>query len=118
MSSEITPERSEAATETPSNSTETSPQFSDIGSLRPEDFEDVGCEEDSQGSRKKSSPKYYDWIFVSNREEKTDILTNQHKKFRWLYPTTNGSVLRCTFHLNCPFKVKIVAPDLRKLSCI
>lgn len=50
----------------------------------------------------------HDWKNLENPTTKTEILSNQHIRYRWCYNIANGRVLRCSLHDECEYRVQIV----------
>jgi hypothetical protein len=110
-----------------SDSDQTWSQESDIRSLRAAEFEviDESSTEDEDGmivlSQKKKGGRRndddrkkqnsYNWKFLCDPNEKHTILTNRFTKFTWDFTVSTGCVCRCKFHLDCQFRIKIVAPN-------
>jgi hypothetical protein len=128
FSAQTTPGQEDTASE----SDKTWSQQSDIHSLRSAEFECVSLrdsdeddddneeEDQKKGGGKKPSIIYKlnEWKFVCDEKEKHSILVDRFTKFKFDFQVPNGNVCRCKFHIDCPFKIKIVAPNASKKSVI
>lgn len=125
-SAQTTPGQEDSASESDNTWT----QESDIRSLKDTEFDcisiksddddDSNNEEDNSDQKKDGGKKKIlnyalnDWKFVCDDNEKHNILVNRFTKFKFDFAVPKGNVCRCKFHLDCNFKIKIVAPNACK----